>query len=87
MKTTQEQIISVGDTVVYRGNFGQGHEEIVKVINLELLEYPRDKHSIIDQLTESVTYTQIQENRVIFDLDNERWAYADQIVGKVDMVR
>ena len=87
MKTKQQQIISVGDTVIYRGNFGKGHEEIVKVTGLSVLLKPRDKYSVIDEGIDSVTYGQVQENRVIFDFDNERWAYADQIVGKVDKVK
>ncbi len=87
MKTKQQGIITVGDTVIYRGNFGRGHEEIVKVTSMQLLEYPRDKMSIIEQDALWCSYAQIQENRIIFDLDNNKWCYAEQIVGRVDMVR
>ena len=76
--------ISVGDLVMYRSNFGTGDLDRVKVTGLSVLLQPRDKYSVIDEDIDSVTYGQVQENRVIFMLDNNSWCYADQVDAKID---
>ena len=68
--------VKIGDTVRWKGGFGMNSPMDVKVVKMELTEYPRHKYGTA---VDEVTIDQIAENRVVFDLDNGRWAYSSQI--------
>lgn len=69
-------IIKIGDTITYRGCFGSGPEETVKVEGLTITQYPRDKYG--DNVQE-VSVDLVKQNRVLFLLDNNHWCYSEQV--------
>jgi len=69
-------ILRIGDTVLWRGCFGTESEQPVKVKRMEVTATPRTKYG--DEV-ESVAWSVVRENRVILDLDNGHWCYAEQI--------
>jgi hypothetical protein len=70
--------IRIGDTVLWRGAFGQALERKAKVIGIERSGLQRDKYGVA---VESIPY-ELKEYGV-FDLDNGCWCYGEQIVEKV----
>lgn len=70
------QTIKIGDTVHWRGCFGMNAPMSAKVVCMELTEYPRSKNGVeVDE----VTVDMVAKNRVLFTLDNNHWAYSEQI--------
>jgi hypothetical protein len=71
-----ESFLKVGDEVLWRGCFGTEPAKPARVTGLEITEYPRSKHGFeVDQ----VAWFMMRENRVLILLDNDHWAYAEQI--------
>ena len=68
-------IVKVGDTVGWSGSFGRDVVKPAIVEQMEVTEVPRDKHGVrVNQVDASL----IEQNRVLFILDNGHWAYSDQ---------
>jgi hypothetical protein len=68
--------VKIGDTVNWKGCFGMNAPLSVKVVAMELTEFPRSKYGVeVDEVTADM----VAKNRVIFTLDNSHWAYADQV--------
>jgi hypothetical protein len=66
--------IHVGDTVIWRGDFGNAPPISAKVASIELCEMVHGKHG------KSVPFvTTDLLDRTVFVLTNRRWAYGDQI--------
>ena len=70
------EIVKIGDTVVWRGSWGQDAPKHVKVTGLTVTEFPREKDGIS---VDEAYWLHVNQNRVIFDLDNGHWAYGSQI--------
>lgn len=68
--------IKVGDKVNWKGCFGMFASAVVKVVGMEVTEHPRDKYG---EKVEEADVSLVHQNRVVFTLDNEKWAYSDQI--------
>lgn len=68
--------VKIGDTVMWRGDFGRGKPEPVKVVGMELTETPRAKYGVS---VDEALWSSVKTNRVIFTLDNNKWAYGEQI--------
>lgn len=69
-------IVKVGDTVGWSGGFGSDVVKPAVVEQMEVTEVPRDKYGVqVDQVDASL----VEQNRVLFILDNGHWAYSDQI--------
>ena len=70
------ETIKVGDDVVWRGGFGQDMPLSAMVEGMTLTEHPREKYGME---VDKVSVQNVQENRVVFDLDNGHWCYSEQI--------
>jgi len=68
--------VKIGDYVMWRGCFGMEAPKKVKVVGLDVTEYPREKYG---EEVESASWNLVRQNRVVFTLDNESWAYSEQI--------
>lgn len=66
--------IKVGTKVRYRGCFGMGQPEVVKV---ERIERSIEKRSKYGKKVASVPFA--EREYCIFDLDNGHWCYGEQI--------
>ena len=73
----QNKTVKVGDTVSWRDCWGTSAPRDAIVKRMEITDQPRSKYGNgpVDEVSEDL----VKENRVIFDLDNGKWAYASQI--------
>lgn len=69
--------VEVGDYVMWRGSFGSGLPQSVKVEGLEVTAEPRSKEGY--QECDRVPWAVVKQNRCLFYLENGHWAYSDQI--------
>ena len=74
-------MLKIGDTVQWRGGFGD-HAPLPAVIKLmEVTENPREKgwgFPLGKQVTE-VDLAIVRQNRVVFTFESGNWAYSEQI--------
>ena len=68
--------VKIGDKVIWRGGWGSDAPQEATVTGMEITEQPRSKYG--EEATEAPWFL-VEENRVIFDLDNGHWAYGEQI--------
>ena len=82
-----KDILKVGDTVSWRGNFGMEPARTAKVTLIEITERPgncpgrgwdRSGNKYGSRATE-VSWAAVREDRVVVTLDNGHWAYGYQI--------
>lgn len=69
-------MLKVGDTVIWRGGFGQNLPLYARILGMEVTKFPRCKSG---EVVAEVSKNLVRQNRVIFDLDNGHWCYSDQI--------
>jgi hypothetical protein len=69
-----KDLISVGDSVMWRGAWGSESAKPVRVTAMELCAAPRQKHGV--PVTE---VPRTLKDYVNFTLDNGHWAYGYQI--------
>ena len=68
--------VKVGDTVKWRGSFGKDAPKDAQIEGMTVTDIPRDKYGVeVDEVDSSL----IEQNRVVFDLNNGHWAYSEQI--------
>jgi hypothetical protein len=68
--------LRVGDSVKWAGNWGCDNPETAVVTGMEVTALPREKYGTeVDE----VDWSQVDDNRVVFTLDNGHWAYSEQI--------
>ena len=75
------KIFKVGESVLYRPNFGAGAPTVEMIKGLEITKRPGMKSG--DSVNE-VTLEQLSQNNVVVTLGNG-WAYGNQIIN-VDRV-
>ena len=75
MITNGHKTAKVGQKVKYRGDFGHGPIEVVRLEEIELCE---DEHEKYGELVDEVDVRDL--NRCCVTLDNGHWAYGYQIV-------
>ena len=68
--------VKVGDKVMWSGAFGSQKPVPAKVVSMEITDEPREKYG---EPAKEVSWDLINQNRVLFVLDNGHWAYSDQI--------
>jgi hypothetical protein len=68
--------LKIGDTVQWRGSWGEDAPVPAKVTAMEITKNPREKSG---EAVNEVDWDIVNENRVIVDLDNGHWAYGSQI--------
>jgi hypothetical protein len=68
--------LRVGDSVLWRGGWGNDPEKSVRVKAIQVNESNGSKYG---EDTQSVGWADVVERKVLVDLDNEHWAWADQI--------
>ena len=73
---TQSPTLSIGDTVMWRGSFGNAEPVKAVVKGVAITVLTRQKHGID---CESVRWVDVLNNKVIIDLENGHWAYGEQI--------
>lgn len=71
-----KDIVAIGDTVVWRGSFGTAAPVNAVVVSMEITHEPRAKAGIP---TAQAFWKDVRDNRVLFTLDNGKWAYGEQI--------
>ena len=71
-----EQMLCVGDLVMWRGGFGKDEAKCATVTGLELT---RDQRTKYGTPTQSCTWERVEENRVLITLDNGHWCYGSQV--------
>ena len=68
--------VKIGDTVKWRGGFGNDEPKLAVVRGVTVTAMRRDKYGDeVEEADESL----VAQNRVVFDLDSGHWAYSDQI--------
>lgn len=77
----QSEILSVGDTVLWRGAFGTDPAKPAVILGIEVTAGPREKDGCP---VDSVEWATVRANRAIVTLqgdgcDFENWAYGEQI--------
>ena len=70
------KMITIGDTVMWRGGFGKDEPIEATVTGLELTRDPRTKYGLA---TESSTWERAREDRLLVTLDNGHWCYGSQV--------
>ena len=78
---SEKEKIRVGDTIQYRPAWGTDPSKRVKVVSLEVTKESREKYG---SRVSVVTYSEVADNRVCFDLDDGHWCYSSQVDGRVD---
>lgn len=78
-----KNIIKVGDTVMWKGCFGNEHPKEAVVVSMEVTKNPREKYG---EEVQEVSWDLVFENRVIFNFNNNHWAYSDQISKRCKVV-
>lgn len=68
--------LKVGDKVMWRGGFGRDAPQVAVVAGMQVTDEPREKYG---DSVEEVNWDLIRENRVAFELTNNKWAYSEQI--------
>jgi hypothetical protein len=68
--------LAVGDSVIWKGSWGNSHPTLMEVTGIQLNEANGSKTG---QATDSVSWHLVEERRVIVDLKNGHWAWAFQI--------
>ena len=68
--------IKIGDDVKWRGCFGMDAARTATVTGMEITDLPRQKYG---KKVNAVPVSLVRANRVVFNLSNGHWAYADQI--------
>ena len=68
--------IKIGDMITYRGGFGTESPKRVSVVGLTLTDTPRSKYG---EDVREVARWQIDDNRVLFSLDDGHWCYSEQV--------
>ena len=68
--------LRVGDSVLWRGGWGSDPEKLVKVVTIQVNESNGSKYGEDVQL---VGWDTVVERKVLVDLDNEHWAWGNQI--------
>ena len=76
MMVTITRVVKIGDHIKWRGGFGDNIPLDAVIVGMEVTEQPRTKHG--EQVIE-VNSDLIEQNRVLFDLDNGHWCYSEQI--------
>jgi hypothetical protein len=69
-------VLRVGDTVLWRGNFGTAGAMRAKVVRIEETEYPRTKYGT--EVSE-ILWSAVRNNYACLDLDNGSWCYGEQV--------
>ena len=67
-------VLKIGDKVWWKGGFGG---DTVKIATVESIEITRG--SKYGDLVEEVEWSEVYDRNVTVDLDNDHWAYAEQI--------
>lgn len=69
-----KKTLRVGDTVMWRGNFGSAPAIPAKVTDMERSHRPRDKYG---QSVDEADWA--DKDYIVVSLDNGHWAYGEQI--------
>jgi hypothetical protein len=73
----EAKTLKVGDKIMYRGSFGRGFPESVKIEGIELCEEGEKYGVQVDEILWSL------KDRCVFNLDNGKWAYGTQIDSRI----
>jgi len=74
--------IKIGMSVVYSGAWGYAPNKSATIVGMTLTDEPRSKYG---KTVKEVTVEDVKANKVLFDLSDEHWCYANQIRG-INMV-
>ena len=67
-------LLKIGDEVLWRGTFGMESPKKVKVIGIEITHGGKYGDEV-----DAVDWKEVYGRNVTVDLDNNHWAYAEQI--------
>ncbi len=73
-----EEFLNVGDTVIWKSNFGKGPETSAKINRMEWCQVGSKEGQSISYIHWSRVYTR----QLVVTLDNGHWAYGTQLVKK-----
>lgn len=68
------KMLKIGDEVMWRGDFGMASPKRVKVIGIEITNGGKYGDPV-----DEVPWSKVTGRNVTVDLDNDKWAYAEQI--------
>ena len=68
------EIFKVGDTVLWRGDFGTAPAKPAKIVAMQICEMRRSKYGV-----EAESARWDQKDYVVVDLDTGNWAYGEQL--------
>jgi len=68
--------LKLADWVVYKSGWGHDAPCLVKIVNMDITEEPREKYGTE---VEEADIDLVRENRVLFCFSNGHWGYSDQV--------
>jgi len=72
----KQEMIRVGNPVIYRPNFGEDLPILVQVSGITITDEPREKYG---NYTTEAPWSFVLEDRICFDMNNGHWCYSSQI--------
>lgn len=69
-------VLTVGDTVWVRGNFGTDAPHRDVVLGLQVTRGRREKYG---RAVDAVSWDRVRNNYVVVDLESGHWAYGEQV--------
>ena len=67
-------VLKIGDTVLWRGGFGSEPAKLAVVEGIEITGGYKYGYSVSE-----VPWSEVYDRNVTVDLDNDHWAYGEQI--------
>ena len=76
-RVDDDGMIKLGDTITYRGGWGDHLPTRAKVVSLDITKVQRSKYGTqVNQVSE----WSVRGNWVLFGLDDGHWCYSEQVV-------
>jgi hypothetical protein len=75
---TQKDYLRVGDTVKWRGGFGNDAPKDAKIESIEVCPNGSKYGTQVDK----IEWSKVNARNVVIDLDNRHWCYGTQITKK-----
>lgn len=69
-------VLRIGDTVQYRGGWGNDPPKYAVIEQLEVTAKPGEKYGIDVEIVDA---SLVRANRVVFGFTNGHWCYSDQV--------
>ena len=72
----QEEMIRLGDPIIYRSDFGTAFPVLAQVSDITITDEPREKYG---KDTTEAPWSLVLEDRICFGMNDGHWCYSSQI--------